>query len=311
MPCAVLLLSACQAGQWAEPQQIVVADGMRGADGGDAADAARVSDADASGDASDPGDPGSDPTGPSCEPYTDAEHEMVGKADAFPDPGPDLGMTWRPEVVGVYVASLAVSGDGSATFYLLEGECGGSLVAPIAGIDGAWPGFAFVASPEHAYTFVIEADPGVETVQLSIALGCDHVDDRHCVREDDEGEPVCGLRYAADHTADDTSCEPIDAPGDEDARCPDTTFRDQLVEGCCRPSGECGHLDSELGCHTLAQTDWASEPPKVFYCDDRAEPDPPPYFECSVAECESALDCCADPSHGNASCVEGFCVPAG
>lgn len=248
-----------------------------------------------------------------CEPYTDDAREMSQYADDFPEPGPDLAMTWRPDAPGVYVVSLVHTGEGIASFQVLSGTCHGTQVPPIQGLEGEWPGFSFVASPDQQYTFLIEAEVGVETVQLSVELGCEHTDDAHCVREGDEGEPECGLRYSADQNADHMSCEAIEAPGEVDSRCPTTTFREQVVEGCCRPSGECGHLDPELGCHDLARTDWAWSPPLVFHCDERTERagrQPPAHFECSRGACEDALDCCADPIDGNAACVEGFCVPA-
>jgi hypothetical protein len=245
-----------------------------------------------------------------CRPHTTEVLELEGYADDFPVPGPDVAMTWQPKEAGVYVATLTSTGAIRAELSLLSGTCMGTELGAIQGLEGAWPGFAFVASPEEHYTFVIEGQDETETVHLSIELGCAKVDDAHCVRAGDDGKPECGVRYAAEEGTDHMLCEPMHAPGELDARCPDTTFRGAEVEGCCMPDGVCGHSDPVLGCHDLAQVDWAWSPPLEFYCDDRAVPEPPSFFECSYAACETALDCCADPTLGNASCVEGFCVPA-
>ena len=250
------------------------------------------------------------PEAEECRPYTNAVLELDGYEDDFPEPGPDLAMTWQPDAPGVYVATLTSTGPTRASLQLLHGDCGGTPIGPIQGLEGAWPGFTFVAEPDQQYTFVIEGQAETETVHLAIELGCEHVDDMHCVRADDDGEPECGVRYAVEEGTDHMRCEPMHAPGDVDARCPDTTFRDDLAEGCCKPNGVCGHLDPELGCHDLAHADWAWSPPLEFYCDDRAVPEPPDYFECSEDACETALDCCAHPTYGNASCIEGWCVPA-
>ena len=245
-----------------------------------------------------------------CRPHTTEVLELEGYADDFPVVGPDLAMTWQPKEAGVYVATLTSTGEVRAQLTLLAGTCMGTELGAIQGLEGAWPGFAFVASPDEHYTFVIEGQAETETVHLSIELGCAHVDDAHCVRAGDDGKPECGVRYAAEEGTDHMLCEAMHAPGALDARCPDTTFRGAEVEGCCMPDGVCGHLDPTLGCHDLAHADWAWSPPLEFYCDDRAVPEPPTYFECSYAECETALDCCADPTFGNASCIEGSCVPA-
>jgi len=245
-----------------------------------------------------------------CRPHTSDVLDFQGYADDFAAPGPDVAMTWRPAVAGLYVAILTSTGPVRAELSLLRGTCGGTPLGAIQGLDGAWPGFAFEASPEEQYTFVIEGQPETETVHLAIELGCNNVDDAHCVRADRDGHPECGVRYAVTESTDHMRCEPMHAPGEVDERCPDTTFRGDLAEGCCKPDGVCGHLDSELGCHDLAHADWAWSPPLEFYCDDRAVPDPPDYFECSEGACETALDCCASPTYGNARCVEGWCVPA-
>jgi hypothetical protein len=202
-----------------------------------------------------------------CLPYTD--EELVGSeyADDLPEPGPDLSLTFRPEVTGLYVAELRGADD--ATFEALLGECDGDLVTPIAGIDGAWPTFTFVATKDQVYTFVIEVGVEGQNVQLSIELGCEHVDEAYCVRDDGDGAPACGMRYVQGEFADGTSCVAMKVEGTLDARCPDTLFRDEVVKGCCRPSGECGHLDPDLGCHDLAQDDWGPH-----YCDERAAPLP-------------------------------------
>jgi hypothetical protein len=198
-----------------------------------------------------------------CQPYTDEELDGDGYADDLPAPGPDLSMTFRPEVAGLYVAELRGAAD--ATFDVLLGECEGDLVTPIAGIDGAWPTYTFVATPDQVYTFALELGVEGQNVQLSIELGCEHSDEAYCVRADDEGEPACGMRYVQGEFADGTGCVAMQVEGTVDERCPDTIFRDEEVQGCCTPSGDCGHLDPDLGCHDLAQDDWGPH-----YCDERA-----------------------------------------
>jgi hypothetical protein len=169
-------------------------------------------------------------------------------------------MTWRPEVGGTYVASLSSTGPSEATFEVLDGSCEGRRIGSIQGLFGAWSGFSFVALPDRNYTFVIEGDPDVVTVQLSVTLGCERTDDAHCVREDDDAEPECGMRYTLDAFSDHATCVPMHAPGSVDEECPGTTWRGADVAGCCKPDGECGHLDDSLGCHDLAQADGAWAP---------------------------------------------------
>jgi hypothetical protein len=186
--------------------------------------------------------------------------ELSGYADDFPELGADIALVFRPEQAGAYVASLATTGSDHARFYVLDGHCEGPAVGAIQGMIGAWSGFSFEALADHEYTFVIEADAEVETVQLTVALGCELLDDAHCVVAGDHGDPECGVRYTADTSTDGASCMPMNAPGEVDAQCPDTTWRGKDVEGCCKPEGMCGHFDEQLGCHDLALADGAWAP---------------------------------------------------
>jgi hypothetical protein len=91
------------------------------------------------------------------------------------------------------------------------------------------------------------------------------------------------------------------------AACGDDDDRD----GCCRPDGVCGQLDPVLGCHLGAQSEWPYWPERLqFFCDERAKPDPPDFYQCAHEDepCVEDLDCCAHYNYGNASCIEGKCV---
>ena len=196
-----------------------------------------------------------------CRPYTDEVLELSAYADDFPEPGPDVGLKWRPEVAGMYVVDLTSIGPYDATLTLLDGLCEGSELAPTRGLIEGWPGFSFPALSDHDYTFVIEGGrEQVASVQLSIALGCEEVDEAHCLRVGSDGEPECGMRVTLDAYTDQASCMAMHAPGEADAQCPDTTWRGEVVNGCCSPEGECGHLDGDLGCHNLAQLDGVAAP---------------------------------------------------
>lgn len=222
---------------------------------------------------------------------------------------PARALTWRAEHSGIHVVDLRPT---EASLFVVQGACQGPAVSElVTAIDQPSDRFLFRADRDAEYTFVVQGD--AETaIQLSVVLVCAMDDPAYCVRYDDtETALVCGLRVPTE-SEDVSRCAALDAPGAVDARCPDTTFREVRVEGCCRPSGECGHHDPQLGCHDLAMESWASSPPLVFYCDERAIDDQPPYFECAAgsAPCATALDCCAHSNYGNASCVDGVCVPA-
>jgi hypothetical protein len=60
-------------------------------------------------------------------------------------------------------------------------------------------------------------------------------------------------------------------------------------------------MDDALGCHMEAQLFWKV----TFYCDDRAQPNPPASFECGD-RCSTDADCC-DTDDATAFCRNGYC----
>lgn len=256
-----------------------------------------------------------------CRPYTNATIDFTGYANDFPyedwDPhahseGRDIAFTWTAEHKGLVQFMCEPWIESHVT--ILQGHCGG------------WPPDSYIVQPGQEYTFV------VEVVFDGTDLVCELVvcpSDAECTGPSDApprgyyGEPLpdgvsadCG--FLTPDTYDwQPRCAPMHFPGELDDRCPDTTWRassdtvddeSTVVKGCCLPSGLCGHFDARLGCHTFATNDWR----KTFYCDDRAAPNPPAYFQCSSPgdACMADDDCCDDPggNYGGGLC-EGTCSP--
>jgi len=254
LPCLSQLATGCADESWAGVSRDVSRGSATASDLGYARAPKEVADTEIE-------DAGMETRTGECRTYTDDVLELSGYEDDFPETGPDVALTWRAEEAGIYIATLVSTGPYDATLTLLDGLCEGRDLPPTRGLIDGWQGFSFPAVPGHDYTFVIEGGPEqVEGVQLSIELACEEVDDTHCLRVGEDGEPECGVRYTLDQYTDQATCMAMDAPGEADVQCPDTEWRGKTVTGCCNPEGECGHLDDQLGCHNLAQVDGVAAP---------------------------------------------------
>ena len=134
-----------------------------------------------------------------------------------------------------------------------------------------------------------------------------------CVSSFDEMFPAelkvgqCGQRFWVSVYAD-SLCSPI-VDGVVDDTCLDTMVEGEVLQGCRRPDGYCGHLEEPFGCHFLHRQHWArnieaDDPPNPFVCTEGWEP------------CTEDYECCDD---GNGSVcwddestdvVDKHCEPA-
>ena len=247
-----------------------------------------------------------------------------GAFEATPD-GPLLSLRWSTEQSGLYaVSAFGEYVTDGVSIAVAAGDCDGPILEAKRNPGG-------VGSPEvdpivlglHATAgtdYVLEvlgrvskANSQHVRVRVEIELLCPGEDPDDCVAWA-EGGRVCGveLRGPAPFTGvEQVVCTERAAPGEVDARCPDSEYGGERVEGCCRPDGVCGQLDPVLGCHLGAQSEWPYWPERLqFFCDERAKPDPPDFYQCVHEDepCVEDLDCCAHYNYGNASCMEGKCV---
>jgi hypothetical protein len=230
-----------------------------------------------------------------CQSYKGSPISFSGYADDFGYPDadtgkgaldgkPDVALVWTAPGSGVYLVN---SLDAAVEVWVLRGKCGGTLAPfsavgrdPVAGSEAS-----FVADAGEQYTFVLNAPSTVTQVDARVELACDDPDATCATEATMTTTRACGARLWEDSEG---VCVPLHQPGKLDDRCPSSTFLDQLEPGCCRPDGECGQLDAALGCHLEAQRDWKLH----FYCDKRAQPNPPATFECSWDHCRVDTDCC-------------------
>lgn len=239
--------------------------------------------------------------------------------DMTPD-GPLLFLRWSTEQSGLYAISAFSEGvTYGASIAVAAGDCGGPILevqrnSPHEEVQPIVLGLHAIAGTDYVLEVlgsVIRANSQYVRVRVEIELLCPGEDPDDCVFAG-EGGLLCGVQHVVDGpSGEHVQCDERAAPGDVDARCPDSEYSGERVEGCCRPDGVCGQLDPVLGCHLGAQSEWPYWPERLqFFCDERAKPDPPDFYQCVHEDepCVEDLDCCAHYNYGNASCMEGKCV---
>jgi hypothetical protein len=252
------------------------------------------------------------------EPYSSSALWGVTSIDS-----PLILLRWRAAEPGLYAVDATSDSIGGLQLVVRVGGCDGVEVpyvppdhsqADLASIPHdhppPWRRALQVAAGDE-YTFEVHGQierrvPRPVLVRVDVTLVCAEGAEGACVYGDEEGLSCGALASPLDPV-----CFERDEPGTADERCPDTIYDNERVEGCCRPDGVCGHLGPLLGCHMHAQTGWPYWPEQLrFYCDDRAAPDPPDFYQCAQEgePCTQALDCCPHYNYGYASCVEGLCV---
>lgn len=267
-----------------------------------------------------------------CLDYDDREFDVSPGPDArFSGPesldttpiGPLISLHWSPEQSGLYAISAFadyVAGDPSLA--VAAGDCGGPMLdvdentQEHLGSPEARPivlGLQATAGNDYVIKVigsVRRRDSHYVRVRVKVKLLCPGEAPDSCVAVHDS-ELVCGVQVHIPTPVDHVECYERTAPGEADPRCPDSEYGGERVEGCCRPDGVCGQLDPVLGCHLGAQVEWPYWPERLqFFCDERAQPDPPDFYVCAHEDepCAADLDCCAHYNYGNASCIAGKCV---
>lgn len=260
------------------------------------------------------------------EPYTSPDPSGVTSIER-----PLIALRWRADQPGLYAVQASGDSADGLRLFVRAGGCDGVLV-PYSPLDSfqldivhnqgvvvtpAPPNRALQVAAGDEYTFEVHGRiargmPRPVLVRVDVTLVCPEGTPDGCI-DASGGALSCGVQSGDPASASDLECHDQPAPGEVDQRCPDTIYGpdNERVEGCCRPDGVCGHFDPVLGCHLRAQSGWPYWPEQLrFYCDDRALPDPPDFYQCAQEgePCEKALDCCAHYNYGNASCVDGLCV---
>jgi hypothetical protein len=235
-----------------------------------------------------------------CRPYTPDRIDFSGYTSDFTgyaESWPDVVLIWRaPET---RLIRPVVESDNDLAEVLRADGCTGRLPFPQTGNGGV--DLLLQVEAGTSYMLVIKAPRGTRWVRLSMEPACTDKD-ATCMYPDGADGLMCGVWF---DTGDGPDCLELHAPGEIDARCPDTDWNGERVEGCCQPDGTCGHFDAKLGCHDHAHYYWQKE----FYCDERAIPDPPAVFNCGLPDdaCTSDEDCC-HTENNQGSCPDGFCA---
>ena len=138
-----------------------------------------------------------------------------------------------------------------------------------------------------------------------------YIQERCCGREDDGPmEGKCGVTVPQAYGDEDgVRCETI-VEGELDETCLDTIIGGQLIQGCRRSDGRCGHLNAGWGCHLVYRHYWDD------LLDDATTTLPNP-FNCTGAgqPCTRTTQCCFHPNYGaqcvpddwDAGVLEGIC----
>jgi hypothetical protein len=122
----------------------------------------------------------------------------------------------------------------------------------------------------------------------------DQLEQRACCVLDDLRQPTgeCGIQWLDPYGWELRCGEPI-VEGVLDESCLDVVVQGNVVQGCRRPDGYCGHYSPGWGCHDMY---------RLFWINPESDPLAPNPFECIPEEqsCTRTSQCCDNPNYGSA-----------